>query len=152
MKVEVLNIKGLTRQLQQYKRAEGDAKPSVIAGYTAAYGIYVHEMAPADPHWGRPRTGHHDDGSPKKGEYWDPTGLGQPKFLEKPARDLLNDGSLSRLITKIVKKGGSVKGGLIAAGVRIMSESQRLVPVDTGTLKASAIVISEDDNVEHWKG
>jgi hypothetical protein len=60
------------------KTASGDV--DVLVGYTAAYALYVHEMEPASPQWGRPRSGK------KRGAYWDPANRGGPKFLERVVR------------------------------------------------------------------
>lgn len=52
-----------------------------VAGivYTAAYAIFVHENVEMKGR-GLPRPPGH------KGNYWDPPGRGQAKFLEEPAR------------------------------------------------------------------
>jgi hypothetical protein len=52
----------------------------VIVGYTAFYAMFVHEMVEMKGR-GLPRS------APSKGNYWDPAGRGQAKFLEAPARD-----------------------------------------------------------------
>jgi len=50
-------------------------------GYTASYAIYVHENV--EMKWrGLPRK------APSKGNYWDPKGRGQSKFLEQPVRTM----------------------------------------------------------------
>jgi len=49
-------------------------------GYTAAYALYVHENREMKLK-GQPR-------SSGRGNYWDPQGRGQSKFLEEPARRL----------------------------------------------------------------
>ncbi len=124
----------LTTTLENHKKRSRNA--SVIVGYTANYAMYVHEMTPKKPQWGRPRQ------PPKKGAYWDPTGKGQPKFLETPARQM------SKEIVKIVEttwnKGGTILQGLYVGGLRLQRESQKLVPVDTGNLKASAFTRKEN--------
>lgn len=144
MKIHVENIKGLERALRTARSPEPE-KVSVIVGYTAGrYALYVHEMTPKDPHWGRPRR------KPHKGDYWDPPGRGQPKYLERPARELFNSGALARIVTKQVKGGNTLEDGLVMAGLEIMRHSQEIVPVDTGNLKASATVRTERDDAEHW--
>ena len=146
MKVE--NLKGLLKALYdqgKLRQIEKGPRVSVRVGYTAKYAVYVHEMTPLDPHWGRPRR------KPHKGEYWDPPGRGQPKFLEKPARDLHNDGTLAKVVEETVKDGGTVNDGLIRAGLRIARVSQRMVPVDLGNLKASISIVSEWDETEYKK-
>lgn len=53
----------------------------VNVGYTAYYAMYVHENVEMKGK-GLPRK------APSKGNYWDPAGRGQAKFLEEPARRL----------------------------------------------------------------
>jgi hypothetical protein len=112
------------------KYANSDGKiPSVSVGYTAAYAVYVHENI--EMKWkGLPRP------KPKHGVYWGPHG--QAKFLEQPARELTNDGTLKDLIKQALKDGGDLVQALYVAGLRIQRESMKLVPVDTGNLRRSA--------------
>jgi hypothetical protein len=60
----------------------------------------------------------------------------QAKFLEKPAREK------SRPIAGIVRtawqQGRTLVQGLLLGGLFLQRESQKIVPVDTGNLKASA--------------
>lgn len=69
-----------------YTRSEGKSFNTVVGiGYTALYAMYVHEhpngLNPG--RFGRPRS----EGNPARGNFWDPSGIGQSKFLEAPARD-----------------------------------------------------------------
>jgi hypothetical protein len=130
-------------------RAKAGFGQSVVVGYTAAYALAVHENI--EMKWrGFPRdrsiraevedgkklaiTGHH--ASKKKGLFWGPAG--QAKFLEQPARELSNDGTLARIVMGAMAKGKTMLQGLLLAGLRLQRESQKLVPVDTGNLKSSA--------------
>lgn len=64
-----------------FTRAFGSGiKTVVTVGYTANYAIYVHENVEMKGR-GMPR-------SSGKGNYWDPAGRGQAKFLEEPARSM----------------------------------------------------------------
>lgn len=85
---------------------------SVTVGYTAAYAVYVHENLEA----------HHP--------------VGQAKYLEQPAR--LNGDSYGEVVRDAVKKGVKLDKALLLAGLRLQRDSQQLVPVDTGALRASA--------------
>jgi len=85
---------------------------SCIVGYTQNYALYVHENLQA----------HHE--------------VGQAKYLEQPFRQGANE--LGRMIKEAVAKGASLGQALLLAGLRLQRESQQLVPVDTGALKASA--------------
>lgn len=99
--------------------AKADDGKSVITGYTAAYAIYVHEDLSA----------HHDKG--------------QAKYLEQPAVELTNSGELQNIIQTAYKNGADLQTSLVLGALRIQRESQRLVPVDTGNLKASAFTRKE---------
>jgi hypothetical protein len=111
-----------------------DPKVSVIVGYTAAYAVHVHENI--EMKWkGLPRQ------KPHKGNYWDPQGRGQAKFLEQPARELKRE--FSKIIVGACSNGAKLHQALMMAGLRLQRESQQLVPVDTGNLKASAFTRRE---------
>jgi hypothetical protein len=67
-----------------FTRASGQGTRTVVeVGYTAAYAIYVHE-AIAMKLKGQPRKS-------GLGNYWDPPGRGQAKFLEAPFRSKRDD-------------------------------------------------------------
>lgn len=95
-------------------KARRDSKVSVSVGYTASYATRVHEDLQA----------FHSNG--------------QAKFLEQPARQLTDDGTLGGIVAKAMLRGATLAQGLVLAGLRLQRESQLLVPVDTGALKASA--------------
>ena len=101
-------------QKHQGRKAKAGMGDSVVVGFTAAYGLRVHEDMEA----------YHR--------------VGQAKFLEQPARELSNDGTLGAIVRKAVVAGKTVLEGLLLAGLRLQREAQLLVPVDTGALKASA--------------
>lgn len=98
----------LLARLKQTKNAE------VEVGYTANYAIYVHEMV--DATFQRPGA--------------------QAKFLEAPLRKLKNE--LVEIVKQAVKNGATLQQGLFMAGLRLQRESQRICPIDTGNLRASA--------------
>jgi hypothetical protein len=85
---------------------------SVIVGYTQRYAIFVHENL----------TAHHN--------------VGQAKFLEQPARQFSKD--IAQVVSKAVKNGTPLPQALVLGGLFLQRESQKLCPVDTGALKASA--------------
>ena len=111
-------------ELQNFRRLQakllalaGRAKkdtPSVVVGFTQNYAIYVHE-----------RTDLHHP-------------VGQAKFLEQPARQLSNDGTLGAIVSAAMREKKTMAQGLLLAGLRLQRESQHLTPVDTGALKGSA--------------
>ena len=138
----------LRKREEEIKR---DANVSVIVGYTAAYALYLHERI--EMKWrGLPRDrsvrledkkggpviyGYTAGGG--KGLFWGPRG--QAKFLEQPARMLKS--VLAKIVQETVKRGGTLRQGLLLAGLRLQRESMMLVPIDTGNLRASAFTMEE---------
>jgi hypothetical protein len=116
--MDVVNIKGVLRQLNRLSKRYGRRdKVSVIVGYTASYALKVHEDL----------NSHHE--------------VGQAKYLEQPAREL--HPILGENVRKAVLRGATLLHGLYLAGLPIQRESQKLVPIDTGNLKASAFTRKE---------
>ena len=124
---------GLQKLIQKFKALKKEARRqtlrSVVVGYTAAYALYVHESVGMVLK-GQPRPGKN------RGNFWDPAGRGQAKFLEEPARTLQDE--LGRVCAEVVIKTGKIEQGLLAAGLRLQRESMKRVPIDTGNLRASA--------------
>jgi hypothetical protein len=76
-----------------FTRASGSGiQTTVTVGYTAGYGLFVHELVQMKLK-GKPR--------PTKGRFWDPQGRGQAKFLEGPARIL--EPKMRALFMKIMR-------------------------------------------------
>lgn len=71
-----------------------------------------------------------------RGNYWDPSGRGQAKFLEAPARTHAK--TLAEIVRTALVRGAKMLHALFLAGLRLQRESMLLCPVDTGNLKASA--------------
>jgi hypothetical protein len=86
---------------------------SVIVGYTQSYALKVHEDLMAV----------HPNG-------------GQAKYLEQPARLFAKE--IARMIRQLYKKGVPLSKSLVIGGMKIQRESQKLVPVQYGFLRASA--------------
>lgn len=131
------DIKGLREFNRRMHKIYADSLKKdvggVIVGYTAAYALYVHE-APGKLR-GKPR-GASKKGKGYRGHFWDPQGRGQPKFLEQPARE--KEPELIKVVRTAAASGVGLQQALYLAGLRLQRESQQLVPVDTGNLKASA--------------
>jgi len=109
-------IEGVNRVIAALKKlAEKAENPSVVVGYTQNYALYVHENLAA----------HHN--------------VGQAKYLEQPARQL----PLASVVRDTVMAGGTLLEGLLKAGLYLQRESQLLVPVKYGLLKASAFTEAE---------
>lgn len=102
---------------------------SVAVGFTAAHALYVHEDMEAK--WlGQPRKS-------GKGVYWGPS-LHGPKFLERPARELAKD--LRLIVGTALRRGLTQAQALLLAGLRLLREAQKRVPVEYGVLRASGFV------------
>lgn len=133
---QITGISAVRKALRKHGEKLGlVGKPSVIVGYTANYALHVHENI--EMKWkGLPRI------APSKGNYWDGSrGPGQPKFLEQPARELTSE--FDRIVFEAMRNGATLLQALYLAGLRLQRESQLLVPVDTGNMKASAFTRKE---------
>lgn len=126
---ELQNLEKLVRQLRdRAARVRRDGQVVVAVGYTARAALWVHENI--EMKWrGKPRRS-------GIGVYWGPNG--QAKFLEQPARELSNDGTLADIVLQLMRKGKTLAQGLIAAGLRLQRDSQQLVPVEYANLRRSA--------------
>lgn len=94
------------------QRARAGFGSDVIVGYEANYAVHVHENLQA----------HHENG--------------QAKFLEQPARE--KRPQITEIIIDAMHKGKNLIQSLLLGGLYLQRESQKIVPVDTGNLKASA--------------
>lgn len=117
MATKVQAMIGVTK-LQHQLRAKlaatiRDSNVECVVGYSAAYALPVHENL----------TAYHAP----------PT---QAKYLEQPSRTFRPE--LARIISTAVKRRATIGQAVLLAGLRLQAESQMLVPVDTGNLKASA--------------
>lgn len=113
--MEILGLKKLMDQLTLREKAAASQQPKVIVGYTAQYAIFVHENLEAHH---RPPT--------------------QAKYLEQPARQMTNDGTLGDIVRQALASGRTMAQALLLAGLRLQRESQLLCPVLTGNLRNSA--------------
>lgn len=129
--MKISNLKQAQRFLQQKKaQYSGPIRSnSVIVGYTAAYALNVHENK-------KQQENREARGVTKR----------QWKFLEKPARELSNSGEIQRIVNTAVGNGVKLEDALLMAGQRIQRESMKIVPIDTGNLRASAFTRKESDN------
>lgn len=115
MKIE--NLNKLKESLK--KRGKGTGKVSVTVGFTQSYAIHVHENL----HSRHP--------------------VGQAKYLEQPAREL--QGVLGKVVVATMVQGNTLEQGLVNAGLRLQREAQKLTPIDTGALRASAFTAKENE-------
>lgn len=122
--MEVQKIGDAQKELK--KRGEKFEDVVVVVGYESAYAVHVHEDIEMKLKGQSRPSG--------IGEYWGPHG--QAKFLEQPAR--ANSPRYAGIVRDVLEKGGTLKKALLAAGLELQRDSQELVPVEYGNLKASA--------------
>ena len=123
----ILGIKALIRNFETLKKvADHERSDSVEVVYTARYAIYVHDNQEMKLEG--------EDRPSGLGDYWGPEG--QSNFLLGPAYEMMPE--LRRVIAKVYKATGSLTKGLLLAGLRLQSASQKLVPVEYGHLRGSA--------------
>lgn len=114
-------VKKVQAKLQALiRKAKNETDSSVVVGFTQVYAVHVHEDTDAQ----------HAEGK-------------TAKYLEGPARTLKN--VLAKMIEVVVRKTGSIRKGLAIAGLRLQREAQKIVPIDTGALKASAFTAFEEE-------
>ena len=101
-------------QIQLSRREKRGKGGTVAVGYTAKYAMIVHENVGAQ--FKTPGT--------------------QAKFLEEPFR--VNRDRYMEIILKTVKSGGNFFSGVMLAALTLQRDSQRICPIDTGHLRASA--------------
>lgn len=128
VKAEVNGVDAVLRKLK-FQEQKHPHTITVLVGYTASYALAVHEKVEMKLA-GQPRQ------KPRKGYYWDPQGRAQAKFLETPARTESRE--ISRITREVTKATGDFEKGLAFGGLHLQRESQLMVPVDEGNLKASA--------------
>lgn len=125
-------VSKLLSQLKAREKARGK-DTSVVVGFTAFYALFVHENLEMKLA-GLPR--------PKgRGQYWDPQGRAQAKFLEEPFRTMR--GELLKTVQDGLRRGLTLGKALLVAGLRLQREAQLRCPVDTGNLRASAFTREE---------
>ena len=118
----VSGIKGIEQVIKDFNklktRSRAHDNVNVYVGFTQNYAIWVHEK----------------DANYVSGEY---------KYLEKPARSMQNE--LGNIIKVAASKGAGLDRALVLAGMRLQAAAQKLCPVDTGALRASAFTAKEDE-------
>lgn len=130
VKARVTGVKGLQAVLTaKMRETQKKASGSVTVGYSAPYAMFVHEA-----------VGMVLQGLPRPsgiGNYWDPSGA-QAKFLEQPTRQYAKD--IGSYICRQMRGGSKLIDALAGAARILLRESKKLVPVETGVLKASGYV------------
>lgn len=131
----ILGVEEVVKALHDRAEKIG-GKPLVGArvGYSAGYAAWVHENIEMKGK-GQPRRS-------GRGNYWDPAGKGQAKFLEEPARTMAKQ--LAEIVRTALIRGATMIQAVFMAGLRLQRESQLRCPVDSGNLKASAFTKIEE--------
>jgi hypothetical protein len=104
-------------KLRRYCQENRGKDVSIVIGYSQSYALEVHERTDVKRR------------------------VGQSKFLEEAAR------SLEPEIRDSLRRAGREKmpEAMLKAGLLIQRESQKLCPVDTSALRASAFTTVEED-------
>lgn len=108
------------------------AGAQVTFGYRSPYAVYVHENLEMRLR-GRLRPS-------RIGAYWDAeNGPGESKYLEKPFREMANDGSLQRIITQQAQET-NISDGVRKAAEHLLARSRMIVPSEYGDLRKSGYI------------
>ena len=111
--VKVIGIEEVNAKLRALaNRSMKKDNGTVVVGYTQRYAIYVHEV----------------QAKHKEGKQW--------KYLETAVRRLAPQ--IPKIVETIYWYSQSIVKGLLVAGLRIQRDSMKMVPIDTGALRASA--------------
>lgn len=117
----MIKFEGAQQLSNKLKEKIREAKfRDVLVGYSANYALHVHENL----------------------EMKHPNG-GQAKFLEQPARE--NVDNYLKAFVDSFKTNPDVSQCLLVTGLVLQRDSQELVPVKTGNLKASGFTTFEDE-------
>src|SRR5690554_3144864 len=116
--IKQAQIQGLDKvveRLQKLKQSSiNDGNLDIVVGYAASHATYVHEI----------------NKNYNYGKQW--------KYLETPFKML--QGYFAKVIIQSYTRTGSIRVGLKKSAKALYAESQALVPIDTGELKASGFI------------
>lgn len=117
----MIGFKEMNQKLAKLRKEAGNPNVSVQVGYSQHYAVVVHEDLNMQ----------HKPGK-------------TAKYLENPARE--KAGEIAKTAVMAYKKTKNLALALTAAGLHLLRLSKKVVPVDTGALKASGYVSVGDDN------
>lgn len=118
--MRVQGLQSLRNRFRQMEMKLRQSKKGVVIGYSQEYALKVHEDT-------------HARHAPGK----------QAKFLEEPART--NQQEIADIIAQTYKKTKDLGLSLMAGALYLLNLSQKIVPIDTGALRASGYVAYEKD-------
>ncbi len=145
-------ILGMKKLLRDFEKLERESKRknngNVIVGYSASYALRVHEDAKAEARRRlivKKKRYKKVKGKKRRKMFLvkktEKQGRQQWKFLEQPAREFQRE--MASDVRTASKRGVPLIKALIIAGLRLQRESQEIVPIDTGNLRASAFTEKE---------
>lgn len=120
MSMHVEGLERLKAKLWAIKRNLNDPDNTTVTGFTQRYALKVHEDLQM----------RHDEGK-------------QAKYLEAPARQYAD--VLREIVIVTFKRTHKLSEAMLLAGLRLQREAQKIVPIDTSALKASAFTCYQDD-------
>jgi hypothetical protein len=126
-------LQGLRQQaIKQLGQETTKTRRDVTVGYRAPYAIFVHENLEMKLRGLPRRSG--------IGVYWGTPGgsRGQSKYLEYPARFF--QPQMTNIALRSMKRGRNFLEAVYEAGVFLLKESKKMVPVEHGTLRESGFV------------
>lgn len=124
MNIYSADIKGIKKVIQMIEKKkkqfdlDDNPRPTVAVGYTQNYALYVHENMEYSYSLKNVKAGR------------------GAKYLETPAR--LYRSRIAQIIKEAIAKKTSLAKSLMKGGLFLQRESMKLVPIDTGALRASA--------------
>jgi len=121
----VSQISGVKEVLSKLKSLEkgvrNQREAAATVGFTANYALFVHENV---------LSSHN---------------IGQAKFLERPAREKANE--LAGIVKRTFLRTNDLDKSLLLAALRLQREAQKITPIDTGALRASAFTsLTKDED------
>lgn len=112
VKAEANGVERVVTNLQTRRKvSQREGAPQIAVGYDAPYAIFVHERLDL----------HHKNG--------------QAKFLEAASRRYAQE--IGRIVQRALRSRRTMAQALLEGATKLLRESQKLVPVDTGRLKRS---------------
>ncbi len=130
-KAKISGVPELLAKFHDRRRKGGDCEATVV--FTAPYAVFVHEAVEMKLK-GLPRPS-------GIGRYWDPQGKATARFLTKAIRALRSE--LQPTILRTLKRGHHLWQAVTQHATRVMKEAQKMTPVETGVLRASARVVTK---------
>lgn len=124
LRMEITGFKTLLKMFDHITEQYYKVKDTAVVGYSAPYAVYVHEGIA----W---------QGSEARKYTTEGTG---PKYLEKPARDSGVQKRIALATFQALSNGNTLQVALTFGGKVLLEASQKICPMETGTLRESGYV------------